>query len=80
MKRNDVWREVAKELRLQKQTMPNWPVHIVAQAAQVTAASGHLLSTAIDVKYNGAAQQEKLQSEAIRTIALAIRFLENLEQ
>ena len=78
MNRKDVWQPVELDLRRQKTQTPNWPVHVVAQAAVVNAEAGQLLTTALNVKYSNS-NHEAMQQHAISTIAKAIRFLENLE-
>lgn len=77
MKRSEIWQAVELELRRHKSSKPNWPVHVVAQAGMVAAETCDLLNEAINNKYEGNPNNEQLKAAALRTIATAIRFLEN---
>lgn len=86
MKRSEIWETVERQTRQHKLAQPNWPVHVVAQAAMVVAEGGDLLNLAIQAKYAPAseslaeAQTRNLEAAAIRTIVTAIRFLEHIQE
>ena len=82
---NSIIGDILKELKRAKKKHPNWPDHIVAQAAIVSEESGELTRAALQWKYERAPdeegqarQREDLRKEATQTAAMAIRFLENL--
>jgi hypothetical protein len=85
MQRNQIWQQIELELNKPKQKGQRWPVHIVAQAANVSKASGQLVDGAIAYKYHrdkkqpiSDAQAEAIVMDAIKTAVAAIRFLENI--
>mgnify|MGYP001251286183 FL=1 len=83
MKRSDIWQQIGLELQRAKKEHPNWPDHVVAQAAIVSEEAGELLKEALQMKYektDAATSIEAMKQEAIQTAAMAIRFLENLKE
>lgn len=85
MHKKDIWPAIELELRKAKKEHPNWPDHVVAQAALVVEPAGNLTALSLLKKYGPKpAQQDALkndlQSQAIRTAAMAILFLENMRE
>jgi hypothetical protein len=81
---NGILDDILKELKREKKSS-SWPVHIVAQAAMISAPAGTILQQACDFKYEADNQEEQLRrlevmkDHAIITAAQCIRFLENLK-
>jgi NTP pyrophosphatase (non-canonical NTP hydrolase) len=86
MERRKIWEEIELELRRAKKKFPSWPDHIVSRAAIVAEEAGELVQASLQYKYQRApeelvqeVQRERMKEEAVQTAAMAIRFLENLE-
>jgi hypothetical protein len=76
---------VLEQIKKDKKTSPSYPDHVCGQASIVGACAGGLLSTALKTKYSPPESEEdkkllreQLKQDAVRTIAAAFRFLENL--
>jgi len=81
MKRNSIWEQIELELRNDKKLQPNWPIHIVAQAAIVGEKAGVLINECLQQKYNVKQSEntESIKKAAIQTAVKAIRFLEQFD-
>lgn len=85
MKHNQIWQEIEIELRADKRVNPNYPDHVAAQAGKVSAEAGRLMEAALSLKYHHGNksvtdyQVKKMRRAAVRSAAMAIRFLENLK-
>lgn len=84
MNRNEIWQEIELSVRDSKKKFPNWPIHIAAQAGIVCHSAGNILGVALKIKYDQENNKEDLEKQAlelkelaIKTAAVAIRFLEN---
>lgn len=87
MKRNQIWQAIELELREAKRRFPNWPDHIAAQAGIVNNRSGKVMDLSLQIKYQKDKTdktkkdfKERIEKEAVKTAAMAIRFLENLKE
>lgn len=84
MKKSEIWHAIAVEMKADKSNNPSFPDHAAGMAGKVVAPAGELMKHAMDFKY-GAADYEAVNAKlmeyaAIKTAAMAIRFLENLKQ
>lgn len=83
MNRKQIWHSIELYIRSDKKDNPSWPDHAAAQAGKVVAEAGNLMNAAMNMKYQAKDRQglylNLMEYSAIRTAALAIRFLENLK-
>lgn len=84
--RNEIWQAIELAIRADKKNNTAWPDHPAAQAGKVCGQSGRLMNVCLDIKYHKSSsemilevQQQYIKEEAIKTAAMAIRFLENLK-
>jgi len=74
---NDITKAINEEMERAKTKFPWWPKDQIHAAAIVAEEAGELLQATLQCKYeNGSI--EKIKKEAIQTLTMAIRFLENL--
>jgi hypothetical protein len=79
-----IWQSVELELRKIKKEHTNFPDHICAMAGMVTNEAGKMMDLAIKEKYKHDPENklilnnQYLINSAVRTAAMAIRFLENI--
>lgn len=83
MQAQNIIADILHELKVAKKKHPNWPDHVVAQAAIVGEEAGELLQAALQAKYEPNSKEpsehlEHMRKEAIQTAAMAIRFILNL--
>ena len=83
MQAQNIIADILQELKVAKKKHPNWPDHVVAQAAIVGEEAGELLQAALQAKYETQRKEPsehtaRMKKEAIQTAAMAIRFLQNL--
>lgn len=84
MHNKEIFTAIELEMRKIKKETPSWPDHVAAQAGYVASESGNLMFYALKSKYgknefHGKFVTEFMKQHAIRTAAMAIRFLENLK-
>ena len=85
MERRQIWEAIELELRKAKKKFPSWPDHPAGQAGIVVEEAGELMQACLQKKYERKKRSDaehiaRMRSEAIQTAAMAIRFLENLEE
>ncbi len=78
--KTDLLQIIARDLKVLKKEMPNYPDHQVAQAALINADAGYLTNKCINKKYKGYSNNgEEIKAATIRTISQCLRFIENLD-
>ena len=75
---------IDKELESAKTRYPWWPSDAVHAGAIVAEEAGELTQATLDhvydhLNHNGADTVARMQKEAVQTISMGIRFLENME-
>ena len=90
MHNKEIFSSIELEMRKIKKETPSWPDHVAAQAGYVVSEAGSLVSAALSHKYNQKLYVEfeytkgisvdVMKRSAVRTAAMAIRFLENLKE
>ncbi len=79
MSESDVIQKVLAELHHAEFLHPNWPDDTIHAAAIVAEESGELVRAALQHTYEEGSAAA-LESEAIQTAAMAIRFLKELKK
>lgn len=84
--RSQIWQDIELAIRADKKSHPNWPDHAAAQAGKVCKEAGLLMRDSLDHKYDKSnsdlikeAKLLRMKESAVKTAAMAIRFLENLK-
>jgi hypothetical protein len=83
MHKHQIYNAVEIELSRQKKEMKNFPDHVCGQVGVINANAGMLMLSAVELKYSHLSdnkEQERMAQQAVKVIASAIRFLENLKQ
>ena len=76
---DDIESAILDELIKAKKKYPDWPDDMVHQAAIVSEESGELIRAVLNHVYHDGSIED-VRNEAIQTAAMAIRFLENLNE
>ncbi len=86
MPANKIMQDISAELKKAKKKQPNWPDHVAAQAGIVSKEAGELMNASLEWKYERSGselvqevQVQAIYDKAVKTAAMAIRFLENFK-
>jgi NTP pyrophosphatase (non-canonical NTP hydrolase) len=71
--------QILDELKRAKKKFPTWPTDPVHCAAVIGEEAGEVIQAALDFFYGRAASRARMREEALQVGAMAIRFLEGLE-
>lgn len=85
MQNKEILNSIEMEMRKIKKENASWPDHVAAQAGYVANEAGNLVWACLQQKYNHKGYMEgdtlnMMKTSAVRTAAMAIRFLENLKE
>ena len=82
--KQQIWEHINRAVKEDKKEFPSWPDHIAGQVGRITASTGKMMDHAIAAKYGAkeyaSLNEGQIRFQAVRTIALCFRLLENLDK
>lgn len=72
----EILKKITDELHRAKEIHPSWPQDSIHQAAIVQEEAGELIRASLQHEFEGVSKQP-METEAIQTAAMALRFLLN---